>query len=131
MESGSALFSRRLGRWFAAEAGNAVVEYALLLALLAGGLIVGAQFVGWSTSNALGRLDLQTAKAGGTAGAVLNAANEAAVARFRAGELHFTEIVPSCRAILEQHHFDPSPSLETLEKLDGWARQEVLRWVSV
>ena len=73
-------------------------------------------------------LGLEVARAGGTAGAVLNAANEAAVARFRAGELHFTEIVPSCRAVLEQHHFDPSPSLEQLLQLDAWARQEVLRW---
>ncbi|MEX0676702.1 MAG: 1-deoxy-D-xylulose-5-phosphate reductoisomerase [Pirellulales bacterium] len=73
-------------------------------------------------------LGLEVARAGGTAGAVLNAANEAAVARFRAGKLHFTEIVPSCRAVLEQHHFDPSPSLDELEKLDAWARQEVLRW---
>ncbi|MFO0896319.1 MAG: CBS domain-containing protein [Pirellulales bacterium] len=77
MQSANALFSRRLGRWFAAEAGNAVVEYALLLALLAGGLIVGAQFVGWSTSNALGRLDLQTAKAGAARGNLSTAANDA------------------------------------------------------
>jgi 1-deoxy-D-xylulose-5-phosphate reductoisomerase len=73
-------------------------------------------------------LGLEVARSGGTAGAVLNAANEAAVDRFRAGELHFTDIVPSCRAVLEQHHFDPSPSLDDLEKLDVWARQEVLRW---
>jgi len=58
-------------RWLAAEGGSAVVEYALLLALLASGLIVGAQFVGWSTSNALGRLDLQTAAVRG-AGDALN-----------------------------------------------------------
>jgi predicted transcriptional regulator/Flp pilus assembly pilin Flp len=60
-----------VSRWLAGEGGSAVVEYALLLALLASGLIVGAQFVGWSTSNALGRLDLQTAAArdgGGDAG---------------------------------------------------------------
>jgi 1-deoxy-D-xylulose-5-phosphate reductoisomerase len=73
-------------------------------------------------------LGLEVAASGGTAGAVLNAANEAAVERFRAGELHFTEIVPSCRAVLEQHNFDPSPTLEELERLDIWARQEVLRW---
>ena len=46
---------------------------------------------------------------GGTAGAVLNAANEAAVAGFLAGELHFTEIVPACRSVLESHHFEPAP----------------------
>jgi 1-deoxy-D-xylulose-5-phosphate reductoisomerase len=73
-------------------------------------------------------LGLEVARTGGTSGVVLNAANEAAVARFRAGELQFTEIVPSCRAVLEQHDFDPSPSLDELEKLDSWARQEVLRW---
>lgn len=68
--------SGRLARWRADEAGNAVVEYALLLALLAGGLIVAAQFVGWTTSNALGRLELQTAKAGGAKSATAIASNE-------------------------------------------------------
>lgn len=74
-------------------------------------------------------LGLEAARAGGTVGAVLNAANEAAVASFLAGELRFTEIVPACRRVLEEHHFDPRPSLEQLEKLDAWARQEVSRWV--
>ena len=74
-------------------------------------------------------LGLEVARAGGTAGAVLNAANEAAVAGFLAGKLPFTEIVPSCRAVLEQHQFDPSPSLAQLLELDAWARQEVMRWV--
>jgi 1-deoxy-D-xylulose-5-phosphate reductoisomerase len=73
-------------------------------------------------------LGLEVARAGGTAGTVLNAANEEAVAAFRGGKLHFTEIVPRCRAVLEQHHFDPSPSLERLFELDRWARQEVTRW---
>ena len=35
----------------------------------------------------------------GRAGAVLNAANEAAVAGFLSGELKFTEIVPTCRSV--------------------------------
>jgi 1-deoxy-D-xylulose-5-phosphate reductoisomerase len=69
------------------------------------------------------------AKAGGTSGAVLNAANEAAVAAFLAGELHFTEIVPACRSVLEEHPFDTNPSLERLVELDAWARQEVAKWV--
>ncbi len=73
-------------------------------------------------------LGLEVARSGGTAGAVLNAANEAAVAAFRSGKLHFTEIVPRCRAVLEHHDFDPSPSLERLFELDRWARQEVTRW---
>ena len=44
-------------------------------------------------------------KAGGTSGAVLNAANEAAVEAFLEGELHFTEIVPACRSVLEVTSF--------------------------
>ena len=74
-------------------------------------------------------LGLEAARAGGTAGAVLNAANEAAVAGFLEGHLGFHEIVPACRAVLENHDFDPSPSLEQLLKLDAGARQEVSRWV--
>jgi len=69
------------------------------------------------------------ARAGGTSGAVLNAANEAAVEAFLGGELHFTEIVPACRSVLDGHDFDPNPTLEQLEELDRWARQEVTRWV--
>jgi 1-deoxy-D-xylulose-5-phosphate reductoisomerase len=76
-------------------------------------------------------LGLEVARAGGTAGAVLNAANEAAVAKFRAGKLRFTDIVPSCRAILEQHQFDPDPTLAQLQGLDAWARQEVMRWACI
>ena len=56
---------------------------------------------------------------------MLNAANEAAVEAFLEGELHFTEIVPACRSVLEAHDFDPNPTLERLEELDRWARQEV------
>jgi 1-deoxy-D-xylulose-5-phosphate reductoisomerase len=69
------------------------------------------------------------ARAGGTSGAVLNAANEAAVEAFLGGELHFTEIVPACHSVLEAHRFDPNPTLERLIELDRWARQEVGRWV--
>ncbi len=76
-------------------------------------------------------LGLEVARTGGTAGAVLNAANEAAVAEFRAGHLRFTDIVPSCRAVLQQHRFDPHPSLEELFELDAWARQEVMRWACI
>ncbi|MGD9636934.1 MAG: 1-deoxy-D-xylulose-5-phosphate reductoisomerase, partial [Pirellulales bacterium] len=69
------------------------------------------------------------AKQGGTSGAVLNAANEAAVEAFLAGDLHFTEIIPACRSVLESHNFDPRPSLPKLIELDQWAREEVGRWV--
>jgi hypothetical protein len=39
-------------------------------------------------------------------------ATEAAVTEFRAGKLRFVDIVPRCRAVLEQHEFDPNPTLE-------------------
>jgi 1-deoxy-D-xylulose-5-phosphate reductoisomerase len=70
----------------------------------------------------------ECAKAGGTSGAVLNAANEAAVGSFLDGELHFTEIVPACRSVLSAHNFEPSPTLQRLMQVDRWARQEISRW---
>ena len=75
------------------------------------------------------QLGIEVARDGGTAGAVLNAANEAAVASFLRGELSFIEIVPACRSVLEQHHFESQPTLERLFELDAWAREEVGRWV--
>jgi 1-deoxy-D-xylulose-5-phosphate reductoisomerase len=74
-------------------------------------------------------LGQQCAAAGGTSGAVLNAANEAAVEAFLGGDLHFTEIVPACRSVLAAHHFEPNPTLERLVELDRWAREEISRWV--
>jgi hypothetical protein len=53
--------------------------------------------------------------------------NEAAVASFLAGEVKFTEIVPMCRSVIDHHHFETRPSLETLLSLDRWAREEVAR----
>ena len=70
----------------------------------------------------------EAARAGGTMGAVLNAANEAAVELFLSGRIGFTKIVPACRTIMERHAFDPSPSLGRLLELDAWAREEVTRW---
>jgi 1-deoxy-D-xylulose-5-phosphate reductoisomerase len=71
------------------------------------------------------RLGLQAARDGGTTGAVLSAANEAAVAAFLAGELSFSSIVPTVRRVVEHHTFDPSPALEALFAADRWARAEV------
>ncbi|HVX10188.1 MAG TPA: 1-deoxy-D-xylulose-5-phosphate reductoisomerase [Pirellulales bacterium] len=74
-------------------------------------------------------LGMECARRGGTTGAVLNAANEAAVAGFLKGRLRFNQIVPLVKSVLEHHHFDPSPSLDRLWELDGWARQEVERCI--
>ena len=73
-------------------------------------------------------LGFEVARRGGTCGAVLNAANEAAVGRFLAGTLGFLDIARCCRAVLEAHDFDPAPTLGRLLALDRWARQEASRW---
>lgn len=75
------------------------------------------------------KLGLEVARVGGTAGAVLNASNETAVAAFLSGALGFEEIVPACKSVLENHHFDPNPTLGEIRELDRWARRETSRWV--
>ena len=73
-------------------------------------------------------LGFEVARRGGSCGAVLNAANEVAVDRFLSGDLNFLDIPRACREVLDNHDFDPSPSLSELIRLDRWARQETLRW---
>jgi 1-deoxy-D-xylulose-5-phosphate reductoisomerase len=75
-------------------------------------------------------LGFEVARRGGTCGAVLNAANEAAVGEFLAGRLGFLDIPRACRAALDHHHYSPRPTLDELHELDRWARQEVVRWNS-
>jgi 1-deoxy-D-xylulose-5-phosphate reductoisomerase len=74
------------------------------------------------------RLGHEAAARGGTAGAVLNAANEEAVRGFLEGMLSFPEIAEICSRILDEHPFEEEPSLEAIQALDGWARQEVMKW---
>ncbi|QDT65599.1 1-deoxy-D-xylulose-5-phosphate reductoisomerase [Calycomorphotria hydatis] len=74
------------------------------------------------------KLGREVAEQGGTCGAVLNAANEAAVARFLDGTLRFTEIPRVCSDVMDSHHFDPNPTLDQLFQLDDWGRREVQRW---
>lgn len=73
-------------------------------------------------------LGFEVAARGGTCGAVLNAANEAAVLRFLNRQIGFLDVARCVRAVLSAHDFDPTPTLTTLLRLDGWARQEVARW---
>jgi 1-deoxy-D-xylulose-5-phosphate reductoisomerase len=73
-------------------------------------------------------LGFEVMRRAGTAGAALNAANEAAVGRFLAGEIGFLDITRACRSVLDHHPFDPRPSLDALWRVDAWARQEVGRW---
>jgi 1-deoxy-D-xylulose-5-phosphate reductoisomerase len=76
------------------------------------------------------QLGYEVARRGGTSGAILNAANEAAVQRFLEGELDFLDIPRACRAVLDSHNFSPTPTLAELTACDRWARQEVIRWNS-
>jgi 1-deoxy-D-xylulose-5-phosphate reductoisomerase len=73
-------------------------------------------------------LGYEVARQGGTCGAVLNAANEAAVGRFLAGDLTFLDIPRVCRDVLANHHYSARPTLAELGAADRWARQEVARW---
>lgn len=74
------------------------------------------------------RLGAEVARSGGTTGVVLNAANEVAVQRFLDREIAFPDIVAGCREVLENHHYEPHPTLETLERLDRRAREEMRLW---
>ena len=75
-------------------------------------------------------LGFEAARLGGTAGAALNAANEAAVAAFLAGDLSFPNIVRLCRDVLDHHPYDVAPTLDRLIEVDDWARQEARSWIS-
>jgi 1-deoxy-D-xylulose-5-phosphate reductoisomerase len=76
-------------------------------------------------------LGFEVAARGGTAGAVLNAANEVAVEAFLDRRLPFLDIPRACREVLDAHTFDPHPTLDGLLAADRWARQEVRRWTSL
>ena len=75
-------------------------------------------------------LGYEVAHRGGTTGAVLNAANEAAVEKFLTGTLRFSDIPRACRAILEAHTFDAAPTLTEILRQDRWAREEMHTWKS-
>ena len=70
------------------------------------------------------RLGFEVAKFGGTAGAVMNAANEVAVDAFLKNEISFNDIVTACQEVVENH-----PTLDDLFAADHWARQEMSRWM--
>jgi len=75
-------------------------------------------------------LGKEVARRGGTCGAVLNAANEVAVARFLEGKIRFVDIHRVCRAVLDLHPFAESPDLTQLLQLDAWAREESDKWIT-
>jgi 1-deoxy-D-xylulose-5-phosphate reductoisomerase len=60
--------------------------------------------------------------AGGTAPAVLNAANEEAVAAFLEGRLPFLGIVDTVAAVVTEHPPEPALSVEAVLEAERWAR---------
>ena len=69
------------------------------------------------------RLAQQAAAAGDSAPAVLNAANEVAVAAFLNGKLRFVDIAALIAAVLDDHSTVPVTTLDQVLELDRWARQ--------
>jgi 1-deoxy-D-xylulose-5-phosphate reductoisomerase len=70
-------------------------------------------------------MGFEAAKKGGTAAAVFNAANEAAVEQFLAGKIKFGNIVELVRHCLDNCVIKSQASLEELLEADAWAKKEV------
>lgn len=68
--------------------------------------------------------------AGGTAPAVVNAANEIAVSAFLDGQIRFTAIATVVATALEQHATLPADSLEVIEHADHEARLSATATIS-
>jgi 1-deoxy-D-xylulose-5-phosphate reductoisomerase len=69
------------------------------------------------------RLARAAAEAGGTAPAVLNAANEVAVAAFLGGRIGFLDIPELIEAVLSRHSNRAATSLPEVLEADRWARE--------
>ena len=68
-------------------------------------------------------LALEAAKTGGTAGAILNGANEAAVALFLEGKIGFLDIADRVRRAMEQVKVIADPSMTQVLEADAAARE--------
>jgi 1-deoxy-D-xylulose-5-phosphate reductoisomerase len=75
------------------------------------------------------RLAYEALDAGGTAPAVLNAANEVAVARFLAGDLAFRRIAALIEAVLSDVPPRPVGALEDVLAADRDARERAESWL--
>ena len=70
-------------------------------------------------------LALEAAKTGGTAGAILNGANEGAVGRFLAGEIGFLDIADKVARAMERVPVVQEPTLMDILEADAAAREAV------
>lgn len=76
------------------------------------------------------RLAREAMAAGGTAPAVLNAANEVAVEAFLAGRLGFTEIDQLVARVRDERPVAPAGDLETILEADVLARRAANAWLA-
>lgn len=76
------------------------------------------------------RLARQAAEAGGTVPAMLNAANEVAVAAFLNRRIRFPEIASMIDAVLNAQPAQPVDSLDAVLAADGVARTQAEHWLS-
>ena len=75
-------------------------------------------------------LAYEVARTGGTAPAVFNAANEAAVEAFLAGKVRFAQIMELVEMSLQKHDVKCRVGLDDLLEADAWARREVTERIS-
>jgi 1-deoxy-D-xylulose-5-phosphate reductoisomerase len=77
------------------------------------------------------RLAYDAVRQGGTMGAVLNGANESAVAAFASGKVPFGEISRLVGNTMALHPVQPRPSLDDLLEADRWARRTVTEQIQL
>jgi len=73
------------------------------------------------------RLGFEVVGRGGTLGAALAGADEAAVEAFLAGRIRLSDIVPTLKRVLASHPWTAKPTLEDILHTDAWAREETAR----
>ena len=76
-------------------------------------------------------LAYQALAAGGTAPAVLNAANEIAVAAFLDGQIRFTDIAPACAEALDRVPARPAATLDDALAADAQSRAATCAWLKI
>jgi 1-deoxy-D-xylulose-5-phosphate reductoisomerase len=73
-------------------------------------------------------LAYEAAKKGGSIPSVLNSSNEMAVRAFLGGRIRFTDITLIIERLLKQHKRIEFPSLEEIERIEKWVKEEVERF---
>lgn len=77
------------------------------------------------------QIGVDAGRIGGTAPAVMNAANEVAVSAFLEGLISFPQIAGIVRSVVAAHTVKESPSLDDILDADGWARNEARKQLTL